>query len=220
MLTGTNPKLRQLEPCQLASVEQCSSAHLGLVLPQCKGSSEANGIRGRNVGQRRASEDCLSLLQGGEMLHLDSACHHIFWNYWNAAEFAGRLKRQRQRLRYAATKKLPDKTAANMVSYSSLWGHGQWETLMTNAARRNDLQQAEMGEELSASSARRKNATSDGRQAHLAERAFGTSLPSSRTMPASILDSPRNQTSSSAMQSIPPTGGNLLRQQSVGRVGG
>jgi len=91
---------------------------------------------------------------------------------------------------------------------------------MTTTARGNDLQWAELGEEPSASSARAKNSTSDGRRAHLAETAVGTSLPSSRAMPASILDSPGNQTPSSAAQSIPPTGGNRLRQQVVGRVGG
>lgn len=47
-----------------------------------------------------------------------------------------------------------------------------------------------------------------------------TSLASSRTMPALILDGPRNQTPSSAVQSIPPTGGNPLRQRAVGRAGG
>lgn len=63
---------------------------------------------------------------------------------------------------------------------------------MTNAARGNASERAEPGEEPSASSARGENTTSDGRRVHLAETEVGTSLTSSRTMPAWILDSPKN----------------------------
>lgn len=84
------------------------------------------------------------------------------------------------------------------------------ECLATGRARRGAI----------TSSARGKNTTSDGRRVHLAEREVGASLPSSRTMPAWILDSPRNQTPPSAAQSTPPTGGNRLWQQAVGRAGG
>lgn len=69
-------------------------------------------------------------------LSLDLACHHFFQNCWNATGLAGRLRRweQRQRLRFAVTNKLPVKTE-HMGGYSSLWGQGWGERLMTNAAR-------------------------------------------------------------------------------------
>lgn len=88
---------------------------------------------------------------------------------------------------------------------------------MIKAARGNDSQQAEPGEEQSASSLRGKNTTSNGHRACLSETEVGSSLPSSRTMRASILDNPRNQTASSAAQSIPPTGGNTLWQEALGK---
>lgn len=91
---------------------------------------------------------------------------------------------------------------------------------MRNTARRNDSQWAEPGEDPSVRSVRGKNATSDEVRAHLAEAVVGTSLPSSRTVPALILGSHTNQTPSSVVQSIPPTGGNGPRQQVVGRMGG
>lgn len=224
MLAGRHPQLRQIEPCQPPSAEdmvppkQCSLAHLGLVLLQFKGSSKASGTRGRNIGWRGFA--FCSSRQGKAPFGFIMSSSETTEMLQGLLEDEKKRWKQRQRLEYATTNKLPDKTAANVAICSSLWGHGEWERLMANAARGNDSQQAELGEEPSASSVRGKNSARDGRRAHWAETAAGTSLPSSRTMPASISDSPRDQTASSVAQSIPPTGGNRLQQWTVGRAAG
>jgi len=55
--------------------------------------------------------------------------HHVITSSETAEMLQGLMEglkdeSKRQRLRYAAMNKLPDKPAANMVSYCSLRGHG------------------------------------------------------------------------------------------------